>query len=105
MCEHHYHYLGTELHRLSPERDREDGGVRTEERRASRGDRDTQSVCPIRETPLTVHCALRPGLGTKHPASLATPHSLSRSQTRPDGSLDRSDIELRFTGFVILMSS
>ena len=32
MCEHHYHYLGTELHRLSPERDREDGGVRTEER-------------------------------------------------------------------------
>ena len=47
MCEHHYHYLGTELHRLSPERDREDGGVRTEERE-SVPRRESQSLSDAR---------------------------------------------------------
>ena len=51
MCEHHYHYLGTELHRLSPERDREDGGVRTKERESVPRRESVSVRC---ETPLAL---------------------------------------------------
>ena len=71
MCEHHYHYLGTELHRLSPERDREDGGVRTEERESVPR---RVSLCPMRDSTDTGW------LGIKHPASLDTPRCFSLKQ-------------------------
>ena len=82
MCEHHYHYLGTELHRLSPERDREDGGVRTEERE-SVPRRESQSLSDARLHWHWVAGNQTPGLSRHTP--------LFQSQTRPEGSLDRND--------------